>query len=530
MSPCSRGLATALLVLCLGFQPLLAAETKQIRFITTNDLHSYLKPIYYRYLDEVKPWGQQSRAGDYVNKAALEGKIGGMAHVATVIKRLRAEKPGRTLLLDAGDTWHGAGISVFDKGISMVKVMNAIGYDVMAPGNWEFMYPKDHLLDLIELAEFPVIAYNLTDSEWDEPVLDQYIIRQVGDLKVAVVGLTYPWTALTSASSGAAQWFKFGIKENEARELLEEIRETEDPDLIVFVSHGGYGLDQKFARRVDGIDVYLSGHTHDEVFDPVVWNNAIIFQGGAHGKYVVSLDVDVRNKQVVDFDYHLIKVRQNQVAPDPEITKLIEAAYRPHQERLNEVVGHTNVMLHRRDYWQSTIGNMLTDAMRAIQKTDIAFFPAWRYGATLMPGEITVEDVYNLVPTDGHIITYSMRGKELKALLNNILEGVIGRDPYARVGGDMIRFSGMKLVCNLGNKQGEKIVLMRVGGKPLNPEQEYTIASAHTRFQNNPLFGAGAVRDTGKVFVEELLAYLKANSPITPKLDDRINLRLFSFE
>ena len=180
------------------------------------------------------------------------------------------------------------------------------------------------------------------------------------------------------------------LKEEEARELIREIRENDNPDLVVFVSHGGYGLDQKFAKRVNGIDVYLSGHTHEEVLDPVVWNNTIIFQGGAHGKYVVSLDVDVKDKIITNFDYRLIKVRQNQVVPDPEVLKLIEDAYRPYQKQLSEVIGETKVMLHRRDYWQSSVGNLLTDAMRSTHKTDIAFFPAWRYGATLMPGKTTL--------------------------------------------------------------------------------------------------------------------------------------------
>ncbi len=526
------GIAATLVVLVFGLLPGAseAGETKQIRFVTTNDIHSYLKPIYYRYLDEIKPWGTQSREGDYVNKAAMEGKIGGMAHVATVIKKLRAEKPGASLLMDAGDTWHGAGISLFDKGVSMVKIMNAIGYDVMAPGNWEFIYPKEQLLDLIDQADFPVIAYNLTDREWDEPVLEPYVIKQVGNVKVAIIGLTYPWTALTSAITGSAQWYKFGIKENEAREIIAEIRAEEDPDLVVFVSHGGYGLDQKFARRVDGIDVYLSGHTHDEVFDPVIWNNTIIFQGGAHGKYVTRLDVEVKDKKIANFDYDLIKVRQNQVSPDPEIAALIEDAYRPHLKRLEEVIGRTEVMLHRRDYWQSTIGNLVTDAMRSTHKTDVAFFPAWRYGATLMPGDITAEDVYNIIPTDGRVYTYSLRGKELKTLLENILDSVTGKDPYARVGGDMIRFSGMKLVCDLRKKSGDKIVSMSIGGEPFSAENIYTIASAHTRFQNNPLFGAMYVKDTGSVFVEDLIAYIRGNSPITSKLDDRINLKTLSFQ
>ena len=173
-----------LILLILPWNLLFAAES--IRIITTNDIHTYLKPLYYRYLDEIKPWGEQSREGNYVQKASIEGKVGGMAHVATVIKKLKAERPGKNLVLDAGDTWHGAGISVFDKGVSMVKAMNAIGFDAMAPGNWEFMYSKDHFLDLIDLAQFPLIAFNLTDTEWDEPVLDSYVIRQVGKLKVAL--------------------------------------------------------------------------------------------------------------------------------------------------------------------------------------------------------------------------------------------------------------------------------------------------------------------------------------------------------
>jgi sulfur-oxidizing protein SoxB len=499
-----------------------ASETEQIRIISTNDIHSYLRPIYYRYLDEFKPWGAQSREGDYVNKAEIEGKIGGMAHVATMIKKLRAEKPGKNLLLDAGDTWHGAGLSLFDKGVSMVKIMNAIGYDVMTPGNWEFLYPKDHFMDLVDQANFPVIAYNLTDREWEEPVLDQYVVKKVGNLKVAMIGLTYPWTALTSAITGAAKWFKFGIKEEEARDLIADIRKNENPDLIVFVSHGGYGLDQKFAQRVDGIDIYLSGHTHDEVFDPVVWNDTIIFQGGAHGKYVVSLDVNVKDKKIQNFDYRLLKIRQDQIEPDPEIEKLIEEAYEPYKKQLNEVVGQTKVMLHRRDYFQSSMGNLLTDAMRDSQKTDIAFFPAWRYGATMMPGKITAEDVYNIVPTDGHIFTYSMGGKGLKSLLENILGSVVNKDPYTRVGGDMIRFSGMKLVADLAKSSGNRIISLTVGGKTFSKDAVYSVASAHTRFQNSLIFGASKVKDTGIVFVEELIKYIRNNSPITSALDDRI--------
>ena len=516
-----------LLLLLTNAANLFASATEQIRIITTNDIHSYLKPIYYRYLDDIKPWGKVSREGDYVNKAKIEGKIGGMAHVASMIKKLKAEKPGKNLLFDAGDTWHGGGITFFDKGVAMVKIMNAIGYDAMVPGNWEFFYKNDHFLDLIDKANFPVIAYNLTDKEWEEPALDQYIIRKVGQLKVAIVGYTYPWTALTSAITGAAKWYKFGIKEDEARDLLAEIRKKEDPDLVVFISHGGFGLDQKFAKRVDGIDVMLSGHTHDEVLDPVVWNDTLVFQGGAHGKYVVSLDLEIKDKKIVDFEYRLNKVMQNRIDPDPEVSKLIEEAYLPYEAELSKIIGKSEVLMHRRDFWQSTVGNLITDAMREIQKTDVAFFPAWRFGASVLPGKITKEDIYNVIPTEGHIFTFSMRGKEIKNLLENILSSVVNKDPYTRVGGDMIRFSGMKILCDLAKPAGKRVLRINIGGEEFSEEKVFSVASAHTRFQNNPLFGATHVKDTGKMIVEELINYIERKSIIKSTLDDRIKVLAF---
>ena len=516
-----------LLLLLTNAANLFASATEQIRIITTNDIHSYLKPIYYRYLDDIKPWGKVSREGDYVNKAKIEGKIGGMAHVASMIKKLKAEKPGKNLLFDAGDTWHGGGITFFDKGVAMVKIMNSIGYDAMVPGNWEFFYKNDHFLDLIDKANFPVIAYNLTDKEWEEPALDRYIIRKVGQLKVAIVGYTYPWTALTSAITGAAKWYKFGIKEDEARDLLAEIRKKEDPDLVVFISHGGFGLDQKFAKRVDGIDVMLSGHTHDEVLDPVVWNDTLVFQGGAHGKYVVSLDLEIKDKKIVDFEYRLNKVMQNRIDPDPEVSKLIEDAYLPYEAELSKIIGKSEVLMHRRDFWQSTVGNLITDAMREIQKTDVAFFPAWRFGASVLPGKITKEDIYNVIPTEGHIFTFSMRGKEIKNLLENILSSVVNKDPYTRVGGDMIRFSGMKILCDLAKPAGKRVLRINIGGEEFSEEKVFSVASAHTRFQNNPLFGATHVKDTGKMIVEELINYIERKSIIKSTLDDRIKVLAF---
>ena len=269
----------------------------------------------------------------------------------------------------------------------------------------------------------------------------------------------------------------------------------------------------------------LSGHTHDEIHDPVVWNDTIVYQGGAHGKFVTRLDVRVEDKRVVGYSYDLVMVRPSEVEPHPEVQRLVDDAYRPHEARLNEVVGANHALIFRRDFWQSPMGALLTDALRAITGAEISFFPAWRYGATLMPGTITVEDVYNLVPTDGRVSTYSMNGKSLRQLMENILGGVVDTDPYARVGGDMIQFSGMELVFDLYNPDGERVVALLVDGQPIEPERLYSVASVHTRFQNNPLFGAERIDGDGPVFVESLIEYIRANSPLKPVTGRRIRAR-----
>ncbi|MFV2033059.1 MAG: bifunctional UDP-sugar hydrolase/5'-nucleotidase, partial [Gammaproteobacteria bacterium] len=456
-------------------------------------------------------------------KSGYEGKTGGMAYVSTIINRLRSEKPGKSILVDSGDTWQGSGLSVFDKGVSMVKIMNKIGYDAIVPGNWEYFYSKDQFLDLIDLADFPVISFNLVDKEWGDPVLDQYTIKEVGNLRVAIIGMTYPWTALTSSVIGAAKWWKFGIQENEATELIARIKAEENPDLIVFISHGGYGYDQKFAQRVNGIDVLVSGHTHNAIFEPVVWNDTIIYEGGAHAEYISSLDIEVKDKKVLSYNFQLIKVNPDYVPADPEIEKLVNEAYRPYEAMLSEVIGQAEGVFYRRDYWQSTLGNLITDALRDSQGTDISLFPAWRYGATLMPGNITVEDIYNIIPTGGQVATYKMSGKDIKILLENILDAVANNDAYSRVGGDMIRFSGLKIIYDLANVRGERIVsIATADDRPFLVNKVYSIASVNTRFQNNPLFGATDVVDTGKVFADILIEYIRDNSPVKAALDARI--------
>ena len=510
----SHGSWSVLLVLVSLFAAALPARAGAeravtIRILWTNDTHAYLRPIYHR---------EEGEAG-YLEKALREGKVGGFAHIATLVKRLRAEMPDNTLLLDAGDTFHGTPVPLFGLGKPVVQVMNAMGYDAMVPGNVDFLYPKEVLLERRKEAKFAIIAANVYDMEWGDPALEQYIVREIQGVKVAIIGLTYQWTAKTGDRKLTEGW-SFGLREREVTKLIGALRRDGKADVIVVLSHMGYRVDQKYASRVKGIDAIVGAHTHDKVLQPPVVGSTVVVQAGSHGKYLGRLDLKVRNGKVVDFEHEIIPVVAKDVPADPRIAELIDKAYAPYEKKLTRMIGVTKTMLYRRARWQSTMDNFITDAYKDIADADVAFAPAWRFGATLLPGDIRVEDVYNMVPTLGTIITYRMSGQVIKNVLESAIDNVLNEDPYLQLGGDMVRFAGMRVRYNESSPMGSRIVELHIGDKPVDLKRDYAIVSANTQFQTAP--GVKDVQDTGKVAVEELIRFIESTSPIAPTLDDRI--------
>ena len=498
-----------MLGLALFGPPSLSQAAETLRILWTNDTHAYLLPVYHR---------EEGESG-YLERARREGKLGGFAHIATLVNRLREQQPASTLLLDAGDTFHGTAVPLFGQGKPVVQVMNAMGYDAMVPGNVDFLYPKEVLEERASEANFPIIAANFFDLEWGDPVLDQYIIKEIAGLKVAIVGLTYQWTAKTGDRALTEGW-SFGLREREVGELLRRLKEEEQVHLVIGLSHMGYGVDQKYAARVPGFDVIIGAHTHDIVLDPPVVNGTIVVQAGSHGKYLGKLDLKVEKGLITGFEHQIIRVVSKDVPADPKIAALIDSAYAPYREQLERVIGVTKTMLYRRARWQSTMDNFITDAYRDWAQADVAFGPAWRFGATILPGEIRVEDVYNMVPTTGHLITYTMSGRIIKNVLESAIDNVLNEDPYLQLGGDMVRFAGMVLRYDASLPQGQRLVEIAVGGKPLEMERKYAIVSANTQFQSAP--GVENIKDSGKIAVEELIRFIERSGTIAPVLDDRI--------
>lgn len=475
-------------------------------------MHGYLVPLYHR-----EPWEK-----DYLETAAKEGKIGGWAHIATLINKHRNDASDRTLLLDAGDTWHGTGVALFTKGAAIIKVMNALKYDAMTPGNVDFLYPKEEFLKRVEEANFPVLAANMYDMEWGDPAMPQYIIKKINGLTVALIGITYQWTAKTGNREYTKGW-SFGLREDEIRDLIKSIRAEEKPDIVIVLSHMGYKVDQQYASRVDGIDIIIGAHTHDNVYEPPVINNTIVVQAGSHGKFLGKLDLEIKDGKIAGFDHEIIRVVSKDIKPDPQIKKLIDEIYAPYKKKLSRIIGQTKTMLYRRATYESTMDNFITDAYRDIGKADVALSPAWRFGLTILPGAITVEDVYGMVPTEEPLITFSIKGSNLRSILEAALDNVLASDPYAQLGGDLIRFSGLKLLIDEKKAFGKRISVLAVGGAPFDPEKKYTVVSANTQIFNAPT--ADNVSNTRKVAVEELIRYIEEKEVIAPEIDGRVKIK-----
>ncbi len=487
------------------------SEPKTLRILWTNDTHGYLSPLYHKEPEE----------GNYLDIALKEGKIGGWANLATLIKKYRAEMPEKTILLDAGDTWHGTGVALFTRGSAIVRVMNALKYDAMTPGNVDFLYPKEVFLKRVEESEFPVIAANIYDKEWDEPDFKQYIIKEVNGLKVAIIGMTYHWSAKTGNRENTQGW-SFGLREDQVRELIKEIREKKKPDLVVLLSHMGYRVDRKYPTRVEGIDVVVGAHTHDNVYKPPVVDGAIVVQAGSHGKFLGKLDLKIKDGKVVGFDNEIIRVVDKDVPDDKEIQKIIREEYAPFAEKLKKIIGRTKTLIYRRATYQSTMDNLITDAYREMYSADVSFSPSWRFGLTILPGEITAEDVYGMVPTDEPVMTFELKGNNIKFALESAVENVLAEEPYEQLGGDLVRFSGMEVIIDETKPFRKRVVSLRIGGQPYEPEKMYKIVTANTQMPNVPT--AQNVKNTGKVAVEELIRYIENKKVIAPKLDGRVKI------
>ena len=413
---------------------------------------------------------------DFVALAQTYGRMGGLDRCATVIKAIRAARPD-ALLLDGGDTWQGSLTAERTKGQDMVNVMNALKPDAMT-SHWEFTLGIDRVTEIVETLPFPFLGANIFDAEWDEPAYDPYKMFEVGGATVAVIGQAFPYLPIANP-----KWMfpnlSFGVREERMAEVVQEVRDA-GADLVVVLSHNGFDVDRKMAAQVEGIDVILTGHTHDALPEPVLVGKTILIASGSNGKFISRVDLDVQNGQMMGFRHKLIPIFSDVIAPDAEVTALIEAERAPFKADLEEVLGTTDSLLYRRGNFNGTWDDLICNALIDEHEADIALSPGFRWGPSLLPGEnITREDLMNATAMS-YPAAYKteMTGEMLHTVLEDVADNLFNPDPYYQQGGDMVRVGGMGYRIDIARPQGERITEMTMlkTGEKVDPAKSYTIA------------------------------------------------------
>ena len=413
---------------------------------------------------------------DFVDAARRYGKVGGYAHLATLVKRVRAARP-HALLLDGGDTWQGSATALWTEGADMIGAQKRLGIDLMT-AHWEFTYGAKRVQQAVEkeLGTIEFLAQNVKTLDFEDPVFKPYTLRSVNGVALAVIGQAFPYTPIANPRHMVPEW-SFGIQESRLQELVEEVR-AKGAQAVVLLSHNGMDVDLKLAARVRGIDAILGGHTHDGVPAPVRVGKTLVTNAGSNGKFLGVLDLKVSGGAVADYRYRLLPVFSNLLAPDAAMAAYIAEVRRPYEAKLREKLAVTEGLLYRRGNFNGTWDQLILDAMLAEKGAEIGFSPGFRWGTTLLPGDaITFEHVMDQTAITYPYSTLSeLSGEQIKAILEDVADNLLNPDPYLQQGGDMVRVGGMTFACDPAAGMGGRISEMRVGGKLLEAGKRYKVA------------------------------------------------------
>ncbi|MCK9455252.1 MAG: thiosulfohydrolase SoxB [Sulfurimonas sp.] len=492
-------------------------DTGNFTLLHVCDMHAHIKPLYWREPSTLisapnlvgtpgflcgeafaKHYGLEPSSLDayfdthidFESLAKKFGKMGGIAHIKTVVEHVRKTRGEENVLfLDSGDTWQGTGVALKSRGEAIVKAQNYLGIDVMV-GHWEFTYGKERVKELIEMLDAKFISQNVVGNDsfaddYEELIFEPYTIEERGGAKIGIIGQSFPFTSTANPKEFTQGW-SFGLRLDTLQEYVDELREEHKVDCVVVLSHDGFSVDQEVARKVNGIDFILSGHTHDPSPKPIVINGCVIVIAGSHGKYVGRLDIDAKDGKVRDYEYKLIPIASKLIPADPEGEKLVEELYAPYNKELNEVLGKTKNILYKRDTFFSTFDQLINDAIMDEMKCDISFTPGYRWGTTVLAGEdILMDNVYEMCGiTYPDVYTFELKGDKIASLLEDIADNVFNANPLYQQGGDMSRLGGVTYSIAVSNKAGERISNLMIGNKPIDLNKTYIVSSWGGNLQN----------------------------------------------
>lgn len=418
---------------------------------------------------------------DYVAAAQNYGKMGGFAHMATLIKQLKAGRPGAQLL-DGGDTWQGSGTALWTNGQDMVDAALALGVDVMTP-HWEMTLGEKRVMEIVNgdfKGKVSFIAQNIKTSDFGDMVFNPYVMKNMNGVQVAIIGQAFPYTPIANPRYFTPDW-TFGIQEENLQKTIDEVK-SKGAKVVVLLSHNGMDVDLKMASRVSGLHAILGGHTHDGVPIPVQVKNrggmTLVTNAGSNGKFLGVLDLDVKGGKPVDFRYKLLPIFSNMIPADPAMSKLIAKVRAPYEAKLNEKLATTDGLLYRRGNFNGSFDQLILDGLMSQKNAEIAFSPGFRWGTSLLPGQAITRE--NLL--DQTAITYpyttvtNMSGEMIKTILEDVADNLFNPDPYYQQGGDMVRVGGMQYTIDPVQSAGNRISDMRLNGKAIEASKTYKAA------------------------------------------------------
>jgi len=476
-----------------------------VSLIHITDIHGQLKPIHFREpsvnigvggnrgavphitgadfrkaygITDGSPSHYALSSGDFSALAQGYGRVGGLDRMATVIDSIRADRPD-AILLDGGDTWHGSYTCLKTQGQDMVNVMNALKPDAMT-FHWEFTLGSDRINKITEELPFAALGQNIFDAEWDEPseMFPPYKMFERGGTKIAVIGQAFPYIPIANPGWMFPE-YSFGIRDENMAAMVAEVRAA-GAECVVVLSHNGFDVDKKMASVVPGIDVILSGHTHDALPDPYVVGETIVIASGSNGKFVSRVDLDIRDARMMGYRTKLIPIFSDVIEPDKEVSALIDQQRAPYQAELSEVIGQTDSLLYRRGNFNGTWDDLICDALLSERDAEIALSPGVRWGPSMLPGQdITREDIYNVTSmTYGEAYRSEMTGHMLNVILEDVADNIFNPDPYYQQGGDMVRTGGLGYTIDVTKPQGERIsnLTLLKTGELIDPAKAYVVA------------------------------------------------------
>jgi sulfur-oxidizing protein SoxB len=479
-----------------------------VHFLHFTDCHAQLLPIYFREpnvnigigtqegktphlvgeyflkANGIAPGTRDAHAFtylDYVAAAQNYGKMGGFAHMATLIKQMKANRPG-ALLLDGGDTWQGSGTALWTNGQDMVDAALALGVDVMTP-HWEMTLGEKRVMEIVNgdfKGKVSFIAQNIKTADFGDSVFNPYVMKVQNGIQVAIIGQAFPYTPIANPRYFTPDW-TFGIQEENLQKTINEVK-AKGAKVVVLLSHNGMDVDLKMASRVSGLDAIMGGHTHDGVPIPVKVKNSggvtLVTNAGSNSKFLGVLDFDVKGGKAVDFRYKLFPIFSNMIPADPAMNRLIAKVRAPYETKLNEKLATTEGLLYRRGNFNGSFDQLILDGLMSQKNAEIAFSPGFRWGTSLLPGQAITRE--NLL--DQTAITYpyttvtNMTGETIKTILEDVADNLFNPDPYYQQGGDMVRVGGMQYTIDPVQSAGNRISDMRLNGKAIEAGKTYKVA------------------------------------------------------